>query len=84
MAVDIAAFASLEAFTEAYVRVMHLPYYDALRDAARRGAGVRQLARLLGESPYEEHRYTGGRSGAPGSLLLDIMDDFDLTRCDDA
>ncbi|MBE3590934.1 MAG: glucosaminidase domain-containing protein [Firmicutes bacterium] len=74
------SYASLDEFTDDWIRVLHLPYYDAVRAAAATG-DADAVARALGESPYDNGHYCQG-DGTPGSFLIQIMDDFDLRDFD--
>lgn len=73
-------YASLDEFTDDWIRVIHLPYYDAVRAAARDGDPV-AVARALGESPYDNGHYSQG-DGTPGSFLIQIMNNFNLRDYD--
>jgi flagellum-specific peptidoglycan hydrolase FlgJ len=61
-------------FTEDYIRVMKLGYYDKVRNAL----GVQETATELGKSPYAGSHY----GSTPGGDLLKIISTYGLTKYD--
>lgn len=71
-----AGYRSIDAFVRDYVRVLNLSYYAEVRRVARSGAGVEEVARALGRSPYAESGYGQGEN------LIALIRGQNLTRFD--
>lgn len=76
-----ATFADWREAAEAYARALLLPYYDQVRAAARAGRPLRELVRLLGESPWDAGQYRLAPFG-PGGKLWAIIQEYNLVRFD--
>lgn len=70
----VATFPTLQAGVDAYVQTMNLDYYTAVREATTADA----QATALGESPWASGHY----GKPPGSDLIAIIDNYDLTQYD--
>lgn len=69
-----ARYDSLEQFTQDYIRVMNLSYYEKVRNDSR----VEQAVKDLAASPYDAGHYNG-----TGQSLLDTIDSANLRQYDD-
>jgi len=67
-----AVYDNLDQFTEDYIRVMSLSYYDRVRAAGTVQATVAELA----ASPYAESGYNGGKG------ILQFIQEFSLEQYD--
>lgn len=62
-----------------YIHVAHLPFYDQIAPAARKGGPV-AAARALGASPWDAGHYTDHND--PGSKLVALMQRYNLQQFD--
>ncbi len=65
------AYLSLDDFTNDYIRVMSLPYYDRVRTLGQAGADPGSVALALGESPWDGGNYQ--KYGIKGGALLAVL-----------
>lgn len=70
----VATFPTLQDGVNAYIHTMNLPYYTAVRDATT----WQSQATELGKSPWASGHY----GNPPGSDLIAIIDNHDLTKYD--
>lgn len=72
-------FATMEEFVACYIRTLQNGYYDRILEAARAGRPAREVARILGESPWDAGHYTDDQAD-PGRYLIRMIDAYKLDQ----
>ena len=77
----VLSYPTYEAGLSSYETVLLLAIYNPVRRAHSRGPNEQAIA--LGESPWAASHYEAQGSDEPGSLLVQVIADFDLARFDE-